>query len=71
MLYVNSRCTNGIPQILLIYKFATEMVVNFTNMCRLCMGEKDSLMPLFDEDGSLPDRIMTLVPVVKVCLLNL
>jgi hypothetical protein len=44
------------------------MVVNFANMCRLCMGEKDSLLPLFDEDGALPDRIMTLVPVLKVCL---
>jgi hypothetical protein len=47
------------------------MVVNFSNICRLCMGEKHSLLPLFDEGGSLPDRIMTLVPLVKVCLFNL
>jgi hypothetical protein len=45
-------------------QFATEMVANFTNMCRLCMGEKDSLLPLFDD--SLPERITTLVPVLKV-----
>lgn len=43
------------------------MVVNFTSMCRLCMGEKDSLLPLFD-DASLPERITTLVPVLKVSL---
>ncbi|XP_021921446.1 zinc finger and SCAN domain-containing protein 31-like isoform X3 [Zootermopsis nevadensis] len=43
-----------------------EMVVNFINTCRLCMAEKQSLLPLFDEGGSLPDRIMTLVPLVKM-----
>ncbi|PSN35216.1 hypothetical protein C0J52_16888 [Blattella germanica] len=42
------------------------MVMNFSNLCRLCMGEKEILMPLFETNGSLPDRIMTIVPVVKV-----
>ena len=44
------------------------MVMNFSSMCRLCMGVKESLLPLFDHNDSLPDRIMTIVPVVKVML---
>ncbi|KAJ9578642.1 hypothetical protein L9F63_005132 [Diploptera punctata] len=42
------------------------MVMNFSSICRLCMGVKESLLPLFEQEGSLPDRIMTIVPVVKL-----
>lgn len=42
------------------------MVMNFSTMCRLCMGVKESLLPLFDDNGSLPDRIMTIVPMVQM-----
>ena len=42
------------------------MTLNFSSICRLCLGQKDGLLPLFGEDGSLPARIMTFAPVIKM-----
>lgn len=42
------------------------MTLNFSSICRLCLGQKDGLLPLFGEDESLPARIMTFAPVIKV-----
>jgi hypothetical protein len=42
------------------------MTLNFSSICRLCLGQKDGLLPLFGEDDSLPARIMTFAPVIKV-----
>jgi hypothetical protein len=47
------------------------MTLNFSTICRLCLGQKDGLLPLFGDDNSLPARIMTFAPVIKfiqVCL---
>ena len=46
------------------------MTLNFREICRLCLGKKESLAPLFREqlrDTSLPAKIMSFVPVLKVC----
>lgn len=42
------------------------MPLNFSTICRLCLGQKDGLLPLFGDDDSLPARIMTFAPVIKV-----
>lgn len=42
------------------------MTLNFSSICRLCLGQKDGLLPLFGEDDSLPARIMTFAPVIKM-----
>jgi hypothetical protein len=42
------------------------MTLNFSTICRLCLGQKDGLLPLFGDDDSLPARIMTFAPVIKV-----
>jgi len=43
------------------------MALNFDSICRLCMVQKELLLPLFDQDATnLPARIMTLAPNVKV-----
>lgn len=39
---------------------------NFNNVCRLCMSRGKPLVPIFDEEGMLSIRIMSLVPLVKV-----
>jgi len=48
------------------------MTLNFREICRLCLGKKESLAPLFREQlpdtiTSLPAKIMSFVPVLKVC----
>ncbi|XP_021918204.1 zinc finger protein 420-like [Zootermopsis nevadensis] len=44
------------------------MAINFNNICRLCLVQHDFLLPLFDQDtATLPARIMTLAPNIKVC----
>lgn len=48
------------------------MALNFREICRLCLGKKESLAPLFREQlpdavTSLPAKIMSFVPVLKVC----
>jgi len=48
------------------------MTLNFREICRLCLGKKESLAPLFHEQlpdtvTSLPAKIMSFVPVLKVC----
>ena len=48
------------------------MTFNFREICRLCLGKKESLAPLFREQvpdtvTSLPAKIMSFVPVLKVC----
>ncbi|KAJ9599466.1 hypothetical protein L9F63_010053 [Diploptera punctata] len=40
--------------------------MNFSCICRLCLGQKDGLLPLFGEDENLPARIMTFAPVIKM-----
>lgn len=47
------------------------MTLNFSSICRLCLGQKDGLLPLFGEDDSLPARIMTFATVIKVILVCL
>jgi len=47
------------------------MTLNFSSICRLCLGQKDGLLPLFGEDDSVPARIMTFAPVIKVILVCL
>lgn len=42
------------------------MTLNFSTICRLCLGQKDGLLPLFGDDDSLPARIMTFAPVIKM-----
>jgi hypothetical protein len=42
------------------------MTLNFSSICRLCLGQKDGLLPLFGGDNSVPARIMTFAPVIKV-----
>lgn len=42
------------------------MAFDITNVCRLCMSREKSLVPIFDEEGMLSIRIMSLVPLVKV-----
>lgn len=43
------------------------MAINFNNICRLCLVQHDLLLPLFDQDtATLPARIMTLAPNIKV-----
>lgn len=42
------------------------MPLNFSTICRLCLGQKDGLLPLFGDDDFLPARIMTFAPVIKV-----
>ena len=44
------------------------MTLNFSSICRLCLGQKDGLLPHFGEDDYLPARIMTCAPVIKVIL---
>ena len=47
------------------------MTLNFSSICRLCLGQKDGLLPLFAEDDYLPARIMTFALVIKVILVCL
>jgi len=47
------------------------MTLNFSSICRLCLGQRDGLLPLFGEDDYLPARIMTFAPVMKVILVCL
>ena len=44
------------------------MTLNLSSICRLCLGQKDGLLPHFGEDDYLPARIMTFAPVIKVIL---
>jgi hypothetical protein len=44
------------------------MTLNFNKICRLCMVEDTQLSPLFLQDDSLIDRLMTLVPILKVSI---
>jgi hypothetical protein len=44
------------------------MTLNFNKICRLCMVEDTQLLPLFRQDGSLIDRLLTLVPILKVSI---
>ncbi|PSN40512.1 hypothetical protein C0J52_11687 [Blattella germanica] len=44
------------------------MTLNFNCICRLCLLQKDEMLPLFGEDESLPARIMTFAPVIKMFL---
>lgn len=55
-------------------KCGIKMTYNFREICRLCLGKKESLTPLFREQvpdtaTSLPAKIMSFVPVLKVCFL--
>jgi hypothetical protein len=48
------------------------MTFNLREICRLCLAKKESLAPLFSEQvsntiTSLPAKIMSFVPVLKVC----
>lgn len=43
------------------------MSLNFGRVCRLCLTEANYMLPLFNEDAMLPTRIMVVVPLVKVC----
>jgi hypothetical protein len=48
------------------------MSLNFGSICRLCMMQTNTMLPLFSEDGEdgiLQNRIMAVVPVIKVCAL--
>ena len=44
------------------------MTLNFSSICRQCLGQKDGLLPLFAEDDYLPARIMTFALVIRVIL---
>lgn len=44
------------------------MTLNFNKICRLCMVEDTQLLPLFVQGDNLPDRLMTLVPILKVSI---
>ena len=61
MVYMQFLCVNNI----------LNMTLNFSSICRLCLGQKDGLLPLFGEDDTLPARIMTFAPVIKVILVCL
>jgi hypothetical protein len=47
------------------------MSLNFGSICRLCMMQTNAMLPLFSEDDILQNRIMAVVPVIKVCVLCL
>lgn len=42
------------------------VTLNFNKICRLCMVENAQLLPLFVQDDNLVERLMTVLPVLKV-----
>jgi hypothetical protein len=49
------------------------MAIDFSNICRLCMQDEDSLLPLFEVENGLPAKIEALSSCIKVsctCVYN-
>ncbi|KAJ9591178.1 hypothetical protein L9F63_002295 [Diploptera punctata] len=44
------------------------MNINFNIICRLCMGQKEYLLPIFQEDENVLTRITTLSPMIKMSM---
>ncbi|XP_033610692.1 uncharacterized protein LOC111872698 isoform X8 [Cryptotermes secundus] len=42
------------------------MSLNFGSICRLCMTQTNTMLPLFSEDCVLQNRIMAVVSVIKL-----
>jgi hypothetical protein len=42
------------------------MSLNFGSICRLCMVQTNTMLPLFSDNDVLQNRIMVVVPVLKV-----
>lgn len=42
------------------------MALNLDNICRLCMQDEDSLLPLFEVENGLPAKIEAISTCIKV-----
>lgn len=42
------------------------MAIDFNNICRLCMQDEDSLLPLFEVENGLPAKIEAISTCIKV-----
>jgi len=42
------------------------MALDFSNICRLCMQDQDSLLPLFEVENGLPAKIEAISTSIKV-----
>jgi hypothetical protein len=42
------------------------MALDFNNICRLCMQDEDSLLPLFEVENGLPAKIEAISTSIKV-----
>ena len=42
------------------------MAIDFSNICRLCMQDEDSLLPLFEVENGLPAKIEAISTCIKV-----
>jgi hypothetical protein len=58
-----------------VYKYFTlnagvndiyNMALDFNNICRLCMQDEDSLLPLFEVENGLPAKIEAISACIKV-----
>ena len=47
------------------------MSKNFDKICRLCMSITECMLPLFEDSSILPEKIMVLIPTLKVKLCSL
>ncbi|PSN38772.1 hypothetical protein C0J52_08880 [Blattella germanica] len=43
------------------------MKLNFSEICRLCMIKSSELLPLYLQNDDLPDRVMAVLPAIKLC----
>ncbi|XP_033610399.1 uncharacterized protein LOC111872057 isoform X2 [Cryptotermes secundus] len=43
------------------------MALDLRNICRLCMQDEDSLLPLFEVENGLPAKIEAISACIKVC----
>ncbi|KDR07946.1 oocyte zinc finger protein XlCOF6.1-like [Zootermopsis nevadensis] len=49
--------------------FKATMTLDFNKICRLClMQPSERLLPLFHQEDNLPGKVMTLIPVIKLCI---
>ncbi|PNF15585.1 hypothetical protein B7P43_G16485 [Cryptotermes secundus] len=45
------------------------MTLDFNKICRLCMAQPSgTLLPIFSQEDNLPGKVMTLMPLIKLCI---
>ncbi|KAJ9576898.1 hypothetical protein L9F63_028415 [Diploptera punctata] len=43
-----------------------ERTINFSEICRLCMGKEPDMIPLFIDEDNLLERIINFIPMLKL-----